>query len=91
MKADLKKDNPDLLFKDNGCGMSRERSSRIFEPFYTTKPVGRGTGLGLWVSLQFVEKLGGTIEIETETGRGTLVRVRIPETKKALAGADEGR
>lgn len=76
---------------DRGTGMSEDERERAFEPFYTTKPVGRGTGLGLWVSLQFVEKLGGTIEIETETGRGTLVRVRIPETKKALAGTDEGR
>ena len=63
---------------DRGSGMSESDQERAFEPFYTTKPVGKGTGLGLWVSLQFVEKLRGSIELESEPGRGTLVRIRIP-------------
>ena len=77
---------------DRGKGMTAEEQERAFEPFYTTKPVGKGTGLGLWVSLQFVEKLGGTIEIESELDRGTLIRVRIPVAteKKSPAEVGEG-
>ena len=67
-----------VSFSDTGHGISPEQIERIFEPFYTTKAEGRGTGLGLSVSLGIVRSHGGTIDIESKPGLGTTVRVRLP-------------
>jgi two-component system, NtrC family, sensor kinase len=64
--------------EDDGCGISPENLSRIFLPFFTTKPVGRGTGLGLAICYGLVQKLGGTIHVESVLGRGTVFRVELP-------------
>jgi len=64
--------------EDNGCGIKPEHLPRLFEPFFTTKPVGQGTGLGLSVSFGIVRDHGGAIEVESEVGRGSLFRVRLP-------------
>ncbi|MEJ5999363.1 ATP-binding protein [Paucibacter soli] len=63
---------------DTGCGMSEETRRRIFEPFYTTKPVGQGTGLGLSLSFSIVQKHGGRIEVESTQGQGSCFHVWIP-------------
>ncbi len=67
-----------LEFEDNGAGMPEEVRDRIFEPFYTTKPVGQGTGLGLSLSHGIVESHGGTLEVESVLGEGTTFRMRLP-------------
>ena len=64
--------------RDDGKGMNREHLSRVFEPFYTTKGARKGTGLGLSVSLGIVQKHKGTIDIESQPGRGTNVSIHLP-------------
>ena len=63
---------------DTGHGMPPEHLARIFEPFYTTKGEGHGTGLGLSVSLGIVQAHGGAIDVESKPGHGTTVRVKLP-------------
>jgi len=63
---------------DTGDGIPEEHLPRIFEPFYTTKPVGQGTGLGLSVSLGIVQEHGGRIEVESWPGEGSAVAVWLP-------------
>ncbi|MEK7385497.1 MAG: ATP-binding protein, partial [candidate division NC10 bacterium] len=63
---------------DTGPGIPQEHLARIFEPFYTTKPEGLGTGLGLSVSLGIVRMHGGAIDVESKPGRGTTMRVTLP-------------
>jgi two-component system NtrC family sensor kinase len=65
-------------FVDNGCGIKAEHFDKIFEPFFTTKPVGKGTGLGLSVSYGIVDQHGGTLEVETEEGKGTKFTMTLP-------------
>jgi ligand-binding sensor domain-containing protein/signal transduction histidine kinase/CheY-like chemotaxis protein len=62
---------------DTGSGIPQEVLSRIFEPFFTTKPVGVGTGLGLALCHRFVTSMGGEIGVESEPGKGTVVRVTL--------------
>jgi signal transduction histidine kinase len=64
--------------EDDGCGIPKENLSRIFDPFFTTKPVGKGTGLGLSLSYGIVQKHGGKLEVDSESGRGTRFRVTLP-------------
>lgn len=68
----------ELTFSDTGCGMSEEVKSQIFDPFYTTRKSGEGTGLGLYLVHRMVEEHRGTITVESELGRGTVFRIYFP-------------
>jgi PAS domain S-box-containing protein len=67
-----------LLVKDSGHGMPPDVISRVFEPFYTTKPLGQGTGLGLSMVYGFVRQSKGQIEISSEVGQGTTISIYLP-------------
>ena len=71
-----------ITIEDNGCGMSRETCERALDAFFTTKPPGMGVGLGLSVCKEIVDKHGGTIVLDSEPGRGTRVRIRIPSMQQ---------
>lgn len=63
---------------DNGPGIAEEMQSKIFDPFITSKEQGKGTGLGLWVSYNIMDKLGGAITLESKVGKGAVFTVQIP-------------
>ncbi len=71
--------------KDTGAGVIPDHLPHLFEPFFTTKPAGQGTGLGLAICRDIVMKLGGTIHVESELGRGSTFRVVLTEAAEAAA------
>ncbi len=82
-----------LRVADTGSGMSAETLAHIYEPFFTTKPIGQGTGLGLATVYGAVQTLGGSIRCESEVGRGTAFEIELPATRRRPAPptvADEG-
>ncbi len=74
---------------DTGCGMSEEVINRVFDPFFTTKAVGEGTGLGMSMVQNLTQRLGGTIEVESKVGEGTVVTVHLPVDHWAVTGAQQ--
>jgi signal transduction histidine kinase len=70
-----------LTVTDTGCGMTPDVLSHAFEPFFTTKPVGEGSGLGLSQIYGFVTQSNGRIDIVSEPGRGTSVRIYLPRAR----------
>lgn len=70
---------------DTGCGIKKEHLDQIYEPFFSTKPVGKGTGLGLSVSYGIVQQHGGTIEVDSEEGKGTTFTIVLPEYSEEMA------
>lgn len=68
----------EVHFSDTGCGMSKEHLSKIFTPFFTTKETGKGTGLGLAISYGIIQSHGGEIEVESEIGKGSTFRIKLP-------------
>ncbi|NQZ01177.1 MAG: PAS domain-containing protein [Bdellovibrionales bacterium] len=67
--------------QDNGCGINQEKKDKVFESFFTTKPVGQGTGMGLSISSELVKNMGGDISLESEEGKGTSFFVTLPAAK----------
>lgn len=76
-----------MIFKDSGTGISSEIIDRIFDPFFTTKEVGQGTGLGLAVTYALVQKMGGSISVDSKPDRGTRFTVIIPITDQCVAAS----
>lgn len=78
IKTSQTKNYVSLFIKDNGTGMSKEIINHIFEPFFSTKEIGKGTGLGLPVVHGIVTSHGGKINIQSEVGKGTCFEVQLP-------------
>jgi PAS domain S-box-containing protein len=73
------KDNVEIIFSDNGCGMSLDVRRRAFDPFFTTRRDQGGTGLGLHIVYSIVtNRLGGRLDLDSEAGRGTRIRILLP-------------
>jgi PAS domain S-box-containing protein len=70
-----------MTVADTGQGIPADIIDRVFEPFFTTKEMGRGTGLGLSMVYGFARQTGGTVKIESEEGRGTVVRLYLPRSE----------
>ncbi|UPG74070.1 PAS domain-containing protein [Roseomonas gilardii subsp. gilardii] len=78
-----------LRVSDHGMGMAPEVLNRVTEPFFTTKPVGKGTGLGLAMARGFAEQSGGALEIDSRLGQGTVVSLWLPQTGNGAERAAE--
>jgi CheY-like chemotaxis protein len=77
-----------LSVTDTGTGMSDEVVQRAFDPFYTTKPLGQGTGLGLSMIYGFAKQTGGQVRISSEIGRGTTIYLFLPQHSEQEKAAD---
>jgi signal transduction histidine kinase len=71
-----------IRIKDNGTGMSEEVKAKVFEPFFTTKDVGKGTGLGMSITFSIIEDHKGSIEVNSEVGKGTEFIIKLPINHK---------
>jgi signal transduction histidine kinase len=67
-----------LYVEDNGVGISSEAQAHIFDLFQTSKPLGKGTGIGLAIVLDIVKRLGGDIDVASEPGKGSRFTVTLP-------------
>ncbi len=78
-----------ITFTDTGHGISPEQIGQVFQPYFTTKK--KGTGLGLMIVQRIVREHGGTIEIESDPGRGTTLRIRLPVHEKRMRLLESGK
>ena len=79
IKLELKdNDHAVITIRDNGFGMEANQLSHCLDPFFTTKPIGQGTGLGLTSASSYIKQLGGTLEIDSRPRVGTVVRMTLP-------------
>jgi two-component system NtrC family sensor kinase len=69
---------------DNGPGIPEELREKIFAPFFTTKPPGEGTGLGLHICRQVIDAVNGKIEVESFTGKGTRFTITLPAARLGI-------
>ncbi len=74
-----------VAVRDTGVGMAQDVRDRVFDPFFTTKDVGQGSGLGLSTVYGFMKQIGGEIEIDSEPGQGTEVRLFVPADNRPVA------
>jgi signal transduction histidine kinase len=76
----------ELEVRDTGCGIAPENLTRVFEPLFTTKHPGKGTGLGLTIVREVVAAHGGTIAVQSTPSRGTRITLRLPHAAAREAG-----
>lgn len=77
-RHDTKRQGVVATVADSGSGISDENLARVFDPFYTTKPVGQGTGIGLSISYSIIRQMGGSISVRSEAGKGTEFEIFLP-------------
>jgi two-component system, NtrC family, sensor kinase len=77
-----------ISVRDDGVGIAEENLSRVFDPFYTSKDVGQGTGLGLYISHQIIQDHGGSIRVVSEPGKGTEFLLALPVRGEGERGDD---
>ena len=80
-------DQVEIRFSDTGRGIPPKNLSRVFDPFFTTMPVGKGVGLGLSISYSIIQQHGGAIEVRSQVGQGTTFLIRLPTNN----ASDRGR
>ena len=80
VSVQTKKENGNVVIKveDNGNGIPQKVVDKIFQPFFTTKPTGQGTGLGLSLSYDIIKAHGGEIKVETKEGEGSEFIIQLP-------------
>lgn len=76
-------DNIIIECEDNGCGIAKDNLEYLFNPFFTTKPPGKGTGLGLYVVYSEIKYLGGDIVVNSALGKGTRFSIKLKNQKDA--------
>ncbi len=87
IEEDLKADRMTLEIVDDGSGMDEMTVQNVLDPFFTTKPVGQGTGLGLSVSYTIIKKHQGEIQLTSQLGQGTTFRVILPISGAVIENA----
>jgi signal transduction histidine kinase len=75
---------------DTGRGVSQENLDRIFDAFFTTKPAGKGTGLGLHITHKIIQDSGGEIEVQSQEGEGSTFTIYLPAADARAPDANEG-
>jgi signal transduction histidine kinase len=78
-----------ITFSDNGTGIKPEYAGRVFEMFYRATENTDGSGLGLYIVKQIVDKMNGTIRLESQYGRGTTIRVNLPNEAASTGSVDQ--
>jgi C4-dicarboxylate-specific signal transduction histidine kinase len=81
-------DNIIIRLKDSGAGVLPENISKLFEPFFTTKKKGKGVGLGLSVAYGIVKEHGGSVYVNSKSGKGTTFKISLP-LKPLCDGLDQ--
>jgi signal transduction histidine kinase len=74
----IRDDKVEIKVKDNGIGMPQKIADKIFQPFFTTKPTGQGTGLGLSLAYDIIKAHGGEVNVETKEGEGSEFKIQLP-------------
>jgi len=67
-----------ITIADTGPGIPESMQKKVFDPFYTTKSTGKGTGLGLWISYSIIEKMGGKLALQSKEGQGAAFTITLP-------------
>jgi len=78
VRTAVERDSVRIVVEDTGCGIAPADLPRLFEPFFSKRPAGQGTGLGLFISNTLIRQMGGSIQVESEAGKGSRFVVELP-------------